>query len=211
MTEPKKVAATKQPEKIIRTRRSPHGIPDSDTYRDKSIKILEELDYENFGPTSFFVKPTGEPTGDGESQEFEILVEKLAGLTFDKVPGRQLQKSKKLRVMKAIKPDGTLIQLPMEDQINNAVAGRPGDQIGLLTYTDKGYLLMQDAEKYPYYCYAVDCWAAAMRTSMVKKYPGHEVAIGTGFCSMMHIDHTMPNRGGGMFGEGATTSRVYNG
>jgi hypothetical protein len=205
VTETKK----KAPEKVIRTRKRIDAPADGDMYQDKTLK-LPEMDIELFGPSSYFTEPIG-PATDGEGQEFAILMERLKGLTFDGIPGRALNKAKKLRVMKAIKPDGTIIQLPLEDQINNAVAGRPGDQIGLLTYTDKGYVLLQDPNKYPYYCYAVDCWAAAMRKAIEKKFPEHVEATGTGFCSEAHLGHTMPNRSAGMFGIDATTSRVYNG
>lgn len=167
------------------------------------------MEPEEFGPTSMFVKPVTFDDA-GQPIEFEIREDRLKGLTFDRVMGRALQKKKRLKVIKALKPDGTMIQLPWERRINNAVVGRDNDQIGMLVYTDKGYMLLQDEQKYPYYCFAIDCWAPAMRTMLKAKFPEHQEAIGTGYCSMAHADHTNPNKSAGIFGEAATTSQTWN-
>ncbi len=213
MTEAKtKTEKTEEkPERLIRSRGRVDVPSAGDRYQDTTLK-MPELDIELFGPTAFFVDPVKDGDGRGETQMFEIMLERLKGLSFDGNPGRSLQKQKKLRVMKAIKPDGTIIQLPMEDQINNAVVGTPGAQIGLLPATQKGYHLLQDKDQYPYFCYAIDCWAAAMRKNLKKRFPQHMDAVGTGFCTLRHADHILPNRrGAGIFGEAATTARIYNG
>ena len=187
-------------------------IPESDLIVNPDFPVPQEiLDLlpEQFGPTSFFVKAAtiGE---DGVPIDYEILEDRLKGLTFDRVVGRPLQKKKRLKVMKAMKPDGTLIQIPWERRLNNAAAGTDAAQIGLITYTDKGFILLQDEQKYPYYCFAIDCWAAAMRTVLLKVYPMEEEAIGSGYCSSVHSVHTNPNKSAGIFGEGATTSQTWN-
>ncbi len=188
------------------------AIPDSDLYVNEDLPVPAEITAllpEEFGPTSFFVQAA---TWDekGAPIAYTILEERLKGLTFDRVMGRALQKKKRLKVMKAMKPDGTLVQLPWERRVNNASVGRDNDQIGLLPYTDKGYILLQDEQKYPYYCFAIDCWAAAMRTAIKAAYPEFVDAIGTGYCSIAHGDHTNPNKSAGIFGEAATTSQTWN-
>ena len=219
MTEPKKTTKTTDPEPeeaVVKTvllgGQAETQIPESDLIVNPDVPLPDEilaLRPEEFGPTSFFVRAV---TIDdkGIPIDFTILEDKLKGLTFDRVVGRPLQKKKRLKVMKALKPDGTLIQIPWERRINNASVGTDTAQIGLLTYTDKGFLLLQDEQRYPYYCFSIDCWAAAMRTVLLKAYPAHEEAIGTGYCSMLHGDHTNPNKSAGIFGEGATTSQTWN-
>ncbi len=205
-------APTPTPRTVLLGGAAERGIPDGDLYVSEDIELPDEITLltpEQFGPTSLFVRPATF-SDEGVALDYTILEERLKGLTFDSVVGRSLQKKKRLKVIKAMKQDGTLIQLPWERRINNASVGRDNDQIGMLVYTDKGYLLLQDDQKYPYYCFAIDCWAAAMRTSLKGKFPEQEEAIGSGYCSIMHADHTNPNKSAGIFGEAATTSQTWN-
>ena len=194
----------------IRTAKAAGNITEADYWLDTDLVLPAGLNEEVFGPASFFSEPVGVPKRDQE-QQYRIDLAKLGGITFDATPGRALRKEKRLKVMKAFNPGGSLVQLPLSKNINNAAAGRDSDRLGLLTYTDKGFLLCQDPQRYPFYCYAIDCWAAAMRKVLSERYPEHIDVIGTGYCTKRHYDHTEPNRGPGLFGVGATTAAVYNG
>jgi hypothetical protein len=78
------------------------------------------------------------------------------------------------RTMKMIKPDGTLVQIPFEGQINN-VAGSLND--GLFRYQQKGYKLTD-----PMLCPTKDC----NETSAIKK--GKWLYLG--YCSEDHYRRT---------------------
>jgi hypothetical protein len=192
-------------EKILidKTGQRPGAAQPEDFYTDSTVKLPKELDPKLFGATAFFGKID-------EDGDLVLDTEKMKGITFDRVHGRPLAREKRGKVMKAFKPDGTLIQLPTEKQINNAAAGRPGDMIGLLPHIDKGFMMCWDDNRYPHYCSATDCWAPAMRGSLKTKQKEHVDAIGTGFCSVYHQDHTQPNRAGGPFSQNVTTTSVWN-
>jgi len=183
---------------------------------DHDVPIPVELDLEEIGPCSFLVEPVGENTGRLSTQQFRIVKERLAGLPFSK-PGMNLPK-KRLYTVKAIHRDGRLVQLPFEPQINNTGGGDLADAIGLRRYQRKGMIILIDWNTLiPVYCGAWGCWAAAMRESLISKYPEHRLAIGSGFCSTRHAQHTLPNTYReadaimkGLFEQGVTTSRTWS-
>lgn len=74
-------------------------------------------------------------------------------------PAGTQRKLKRIFTVKAFSPDGTLVQLPVADQINNNVAG--SDQlIGLRHYVRKGYDVLWDFDKgVGAYCPMGDCYA----------------------------------------------------
>lgn len=185
-----------------------------DLWIDESLPIPVQLDIDNLSPTSVFAVPYGEITGNIETQEFTLDEEKLKGMVFQ-MPAKNLP-GKRLYTVKAFHEDGTLVQLPFESQINNTAGGELEDAIGIRRYQRKGLLVLIDWNTLmPVYCAAFECWAAAMRPELVDRFPQHQAAVGTGFCSVRHAQHTMPNRFSqaaeilGAFGKDATTSRVW--
>lgn len=105
--------------------------------------------------------------------------------------------ARNIRTVKAISPDGVLVQLPLENQINNNVAS-PEDRIGLRVYQRKGFTILFDFETgRGVYCPGSDCWAQAN--------DAHR-----GACSASHeaiLFHQADNAG--KFGTGATTSQSW--
>lgn len=182
---------------------------------DESTPLPVELDFDLLSPTSYLTEPFGSITGSVDTQQFTVVEERLRGLTFA-APAQNLPK-KRLYVVKAFHLDGRLGQIPFEPQINNTAGGELEDAIGLHREQRKGRLILIDWNTMiPVYCAARDCWAASMRKDLIERFPAHADAVNTGFCSMRHAQHTMPNRFrdaeailGGMFGAGATTSRVW--
>lgn len=165
------------------------------------VPTPSELDPGNFGPTAFAAKPVGEITGQQDTQQFVLDPEKVKFLHFQN-PGQNLPK-KRLYTIKAFKPEGGLVQLPFEPQIQNNAGGDPEDAIGLRRYARKGYLLLMDPiTLQPVYCAAWGCWAQADGK--------------TGFCSVRHAAHTLPNMYkdageivSGLMSQGVTTSRTW--
>ncbi len=103
---------------------------------------------------------------------------------------------KVIYTVKAISPDGTLVQLPLEEQINNHVAS-PEDFVGLRFYTRKGFTVLWDFEhRLGVYCPTRDCWAKWNNTF-------------DGACSPQHKSITIPTKEPGKFSDGATTSRAW--
>jgi hypothetical protein len=164
-------------------------------------------DFEEYGPQGFAASIPDDADIEPYSidQEFIIDPERVSTLHFDR-PGRNLPK-KRLYNIKAIHKDGRLVQLPFEPQIQNNAGGDPEDAIGLRRYERKGIKLLIDmATLTPVYCAAWDCWARADNDSQF-----------AGFCGERHARHTLPNMykdaaaiTGGIFGEGATTSRTWS-
>jgi len=107
--------------------------------------------------------------------------------------------AKRLYTVKAEKPDGTVVQLPLEGQINNNIAA-PDMFIGLQFYTRKGFNVFFDLETgISAHCPTWDCWA-----EWNDEFEG--------FCTAAHQAITMPSdgaEGGRGFGSGATTSRTW--
>lgn len=185
-----------------------------DLWIDESLQIPIELDINGLAPTSIFAVPYGEITGNLETQQFTLNEDALKGMTFQ-APGRNLP-NKKLYTVKAFHRDGTLVQLPFESQINNTAGGEIEDAIGIRRYQRKGLLVLIDWNTLlPVYCAAFECWAAAMRPELNDRFPQHVAATNTGFCSIRHAQHILPNRFNdaaqilGAFGKDATTSRVW--
>lgn len=172
------------------------------------------FDFEGIGPVSYLAQPEGEITGSVDTQTFSIKEQFLAGLVFEE-PARRLEQGRALRVVKALKPNGVLAQLPFEPQINNGAAGDVQDALGLRFYQRKGFLIFMDMDTLqPVYCFARNCHAAAMIDKLVKKYPQHADVIGSGYCSWDHLVFTEPNlaaklMGGGTFSNNATTTRSW--
>lgn len=173
-----------------------------DVVQASSVPVPEGLDPDNFGPTAFAAIPVGRITGSMDTQEFTLDAAKVDFLHFQ-APGQNLPK-KRLYTIKALKPNGELVQLPFEPQIQNNAGGDPEDAIGLRRYARKGYLLLMDMiSMQPVYCAAWGCWARA---------DGR-----TGFCSDKHAKHTLPNKYkdagaivGGLMDQGVTTSRTWS-
>jgi hypothetical protein len=163
-------------------------------------------DFELYGPAGFAanIPKDVEIVAYSGDQEFEIVPERVRHLMFGR-PGRNLPK-KRLYTIKAIMPDGRLVQLPFEQQIQNNAGGDPEDAIGLRRYQRKGIkVLINFSSLVPVYCAAWGCWAQAA-----------EGGPFIGFCSIRHAQHTLPNQykdAGSIvrsiFGEGATTSRTW--
>lgn len=105
--------------------------------------------------------------------------------------------AKRLYTVKAEKPDGAVVQIPLEPQINNNVAA-PDMFIGLQFYTRKGFNVFFDLETgEPAFCPTWDCWAEAGKFD--------------GCCSQAHAEITMPadDSSRNTFGGEATTSRTW--
>lgn len=145
----------------------------------KSDIPAPELDMDGLGPTAFSAVLHGEQQFDPADQEFTIDEDKYKYLHFAK-PGQNLPK-KRLYTVKGFHKDGRLSQFPFEPQIQNTAGGDPEDAIGLQRYLRKGVKLLIDMTTLqPIYCAAWGCWAQA---------DGE-----TGFCSLRHAQHTLPNR-----------------
>lgn len=170
---------------------------------EKSTLTVSDIDAPHFEddqllPSAFAAVITRQAER-GEDVEFDIDEERMTKLVFDK-PGKNLP-SKRLFTVKAFNPNGVLVQLPFEDQIQNTAGSSREDAIGLRRYENKGFKLLFDfATLSTVYCAAWDCWAQA--------------AEGQLFCSPAHQSATLPKPGGGDagfggFSDGATTSRVW--
>ena len=161
-----------------------------------------KLEEDQISPTAFAAVPVGGKAESIDEQEFYIDAAKLEFLHFTK-PGQNLPR-KRLYTVKAIHQDGRLVQLPFEPQINNTAGGDIEDAIGLRRFTRKGIKVLFNFDTMqPVYCAAWGCWARA---------DGQ-----TGFCSMRHAQHTLPNRFReargiiqGLMEQGVTTSRVWD-
>lgn len=86
---------------------------------------------------------------------------------------RNLSKSIRMRTIKMVKTDGTMIQVPVEPQINNG-AGSIADPIE--RYKRKGYKMAS-----PVRCALRDCFAEAANS-------GGRMTLG-GYCSPEHLRH----------------------
>ncbi len=129
---------------------------------------------------------------DGQAQSV-VLAEKRF-LPFTK-PGARVA-TKRLYTVKAEKPDGTVIQVPLENQINNNVAA-PDMFVGLQHYTRRGTNVFFDLETGKgAFCPTWDCWAEWNDKL-------------NGFCCDAHMQITKPTKQAGAFDEGATTSSIW--
>lgn len=162
------------------------------------------LDPEGFGPTAFAARPVGETTGSYDTQEFELDEDRAKFVHFMQ-PGQNLPK-KRLYTVKAMKPNGALIQLPFEPQISNTAGGDREDAIGLRRYQRKGFEVFYNFEtSTPLFCAAWGCFAQSQGSGLYKD-----------FCTSGHARVTLPNAFDdagevlqGLLSQGATTSRVW--
>ena len=133
---------------------------------------------------------------DKEGRVLSVELEEDRFFPFSK-PGSRV-KHDVLYTVKAMKPSGVVVQLPMEDQINNHVAS-PENLVGLAPYVRKDFILFWDTKKGKgVFCPTKDCFA-----KWDDKF--------TGFCHPEHQAITAPVGETLGFGEGATTSRSYRG
>ena len=129
---------------------------------------------------------------DGNPVEVNVVEERF--LPFAP-PGKRVA-NKRLYTVIAEKPDGTVVQVPLEDQINNNVAA-PDMFIGLQFYTRKGFNVFFDLETgVGAVCPTWDCWA--------EWNPKLE-----GFCTQVHKDITRPAKTAGAFEDNSTTSQIW--
>jgi hypothetical protein len=154
---------------------------------------LPPVDRELFELPSSAFEAEVEHDNDGNPKIVELAEERK--IMFAQ-PGRPVRHDV-LYTVKAVKPDGTIIQIPLEDQINNQIAS-PENVIGLQGAVRKGYLVLWDfGTNKGVFCPTKDCWA---------KW-NDDIS---GFCSTDHRNITSPEGNVGGFGEGATTSRTWS-
>lgn len=156
----------------------------------------------NVDQTAFDFPPTAaygsETTKDDSGRVLEVVIPEDRFVPFAK-PGGRLE-TKALRMIKAHTPDGRLVQIPMEDQINNHIAS-PENGIGLQPYIRKGFLVYWDPQTgKTAFCQTWGCWAEAKYTKELN-----------GFCSLQHNAITEPKVERGGFSMGATTSTRWAG
>ena len=154
--------------------------------------VLRSIDRELHElPSSSFDSKT-EHDKDGNPVKVDVPEERL--LPFAE-PGRRVA-AKRLYTVKAEKADGTVIQVPLEGQINNNVAS-PENAIGLRVYAGRGTTMFFDFETGEgAFCPTWDCWA-----EWNDKLDG--------FCHESHKAVTKGSESEGAFGQGATTSRTW--
>lgn len=190
----------REAEKQLRVFR-PGGVQ-SQLYVSKVFKLPEDFSLDNLSPTSYLAQPEGEITGSVSTQRYSLVEERLKGLVFDQ-PGRPLAAGRALRTVKWLKPDGTLSQIGYEGQINNTAAGDLSDAIGLRGYARKGGVMFFNFDTgLPIYCFARNCWAAAMCEEIADDFPQHRGVIGSGYCSADHFRFVEPGRARRWFQEG---------
>lgn len=146
----------------------------------------EQLDYE---PASAY---GADVELDSDDRVTKITFEEERLMPFSK-PGVRVE-AKQLYTVKAMKPDGTVIQVPLERQINNQVAS-PENAIGLRSYERRGFTFFFNFDTHEgAFCPTWGCWA-----KWDKKFDGH--------CSVAHQNITEPKNENQTFGgEGVTTS-----
>jgi len=128
---------------------------------------------------------------DKDGNATAVTLPKDRVLKFAKPGGRV--SGKRLYTIKAIKPDGAVIQIPLEPQINNNVAS-PENALGAQFYSRKGYQVLLDiATGEVVFCPTADCWAASN--------PQHGK-----FCCEAHKALTAPEAPDSGFSANATTS-----
>lgn len=130
---------------------------------------------------------------DGRTETVELPEERL--VPFQDA-GKRVE-FKRLYTIKGMSPDGTLVQIPFENQINNNVAS-PENAIGLRGYLRRGFTVFFDFETHEgAFCPTWGCWA--------KWDEDHQ-----GFCSPSHQGITKPrDDAGSRFGQNATTSSSW--
>lgn len=154
--------------------------------------VLREIDRERYPlPESAF---GADVTLDGDAKAIEVVIPEERFLPFEKA-GKRVA-AKRLYTVKGEKPDGTVIQIPLEGQINNNLAA-PDMFIGLQFYTRKGHNVFFDLETgVGAFCPTWDCWAEWNK----------EI---NGFCSEGHQNITKPVKEAGAFETDSTTSAIW--
>lgn len=154
--------------------------------------VLREIDRELYElPASAFGSVT-EHDKDGNAQE--VAVPEARFLPFNEA-GKRVA-NKRLYTVIAEKPDGTVVQIPLENQINNNIAA-PDMFIGLQFYSRKGFNVFFDLETGKgAVCPTWDCWAA-----WDDKLDG--------FCCEAHRQITRPTKEAGSFEQNSTTSTIW--
>lgn len=132
---------------------------------------------------------------DHDKNPIKVTLAEDRFLPFGKVGARVA--AKRLYTVKGEKPDGTVIQIPLENQINNNVAS-PENAIGLQMYQRRGINVLFDFETgEAAFCPTWDCWA-----------PWNGKL--NGFCSEEHKAITKPDPGNSPFGSQVTTTRSWS-
>jgi hypothetical protein len=156
--------------------------------------VLPPIDRERFPlPSAAYLAET-ELDGDDRVVSVEIPEERI--IPFDK-PGKMVE-HKRIYTVKGVKPDGTVVQMPLEDQINNNIAS-PENVVGLQFYVRKGFEAFYDFQTHQgVFCPTRDCWA--------KWNPKFD-----GFCCENHKLITKPGDPARGFGPGSTTTTSMRG
>jgi hypothetical protein len=155
--------------------------------------LLRTIDREEYELPSTAYDSVTEHDKDGNPIKVDLPEERF--LAFAK-PGGRIG-SKRIYTIKAEKTDGTMVQVPLEDQINNNVAS-PQNAIGLQFYARRGMNVFFDFDTgEAAFCPSWDCWA-----KWNSKFDG--------FCSAEHkaITKGDTDEPSG-FSLGATTSRGW--
>lgn len=156
-------------------------------------RLMALLKGKNVGTASIFA--TNEDGGAlPRNVDVPVDEDKVAEFDFH-APGLKL-KGKKQVTMKSLHPQGALVQLPNEPQINNGISGDPQDKLGLNLYRRKGFQMLEDENGNPIVCQAWGCWAEAQPQFAY-------------YCCEPHRDYTNPagEAAGVGFSFGATTKR----
>jgi hypothetical protein len=177
--------------------------PTTRTIDDQKVRgvVLPDVDTDAFNhipSTAIGSVAVREDESDVRSRIVDAEVPKGRFLPFDR-PGRRIE-TKAIYTVKAHTPDGRLVQLPLEDQINNQIAS-PENFVGLQYYVRKGFEVFIDfATGKALFCPTWGCYA-----EWNDKYHG--------FCSEAHQAVTKPEAGkeASGFSLGATTSARWSG
>lgn len=158
--------------------------------------ILPDVNQDDFDhPASAALGAVVTKASDGQIESVEIPEKRF--IPFWK-PGRRLE-TKAIVTVKAVTPDGRLIQIPLEDQINNHVAS-PETGLGLQGYIRKGFTVFWDPQTgQSAFCQTWGCYAEA-------NYKDHG-----GYCSEVHAGISKPKVNSQGFSMGATTSTRWAG
>lgn len=162
---------------------------------DKEGILLPDIDRMNFPhePTAAYGSTT-KKARDGSNLDTDVPEKRFVPYAE---PDARIE-AKAIYTVKAMSPDGVLVQLPLEDQINNNVAS-PETFVGVQAYVRKGFTLFFDtATGKGAFCPTWGCWA---------KWN----ADNRGFCTPRHAQITRPEASQNGFSMAATTSARWSG
>lgn len=155
---------------------------------------LPPVDRELFELPSSAYQAEVEHDKDDRVVSVELAEERF--IPFEK-PGKVVE-HKRIYTIKGVKKDGTVLQMPLEDQINNNIAS-PENAVGLQFYVRKGIIPFFDfATMAGAFCPTRDCWA-----KWNNKFEG--------FCCEQHKLITRPGDPTRGFGPGSTTTTSVRG